>query len=103
MALLLEYVADFSAEQPAEIMEWVTCDQAFFFFFFFSEQKSEKSAERKRKIRLIYLFAESSATPQLMNLSTATSRHLGFHASVKAATGFKRHSAFAGKTKIHSE
>ena len=32
--------------------------------------------ERKRKIRLIYLFAESSAAPQLTNLSTAASRHL---------------------------
>ena len=67
------------------------------------ERKSGKSAERKRKIRLIYLFAKSSAAPQLTNLSTATSRHLGFQASVKAATGFKRHNAFAGKTEIHSE
>ena len=66
----------------------LTCDQAFFFLLeFFSDRKLGKSAERKRKICLIYLFVESSAAPQLTNLSTATSRHFGFHASVKAATG----------------
>ena len=37
--------------------------------------------------------------PQLKNMSTAMSCHLGFHASAKPATGFKLHNIFAGKAK----
>ena len=58
MALLLEYVADFSAEQPAEIMEWVTCDQAFcfvFVFFFFRAKVREKCREEKKNTPDIFI------------------------------------------------
>ena len=62
-----------------------------FFFsfgvFFFRAKVGEKSGEEKKNTPDIYLFAESSAAPQLTNLSIVTSRHLGFHASIKAATG----------------
>ena len=94
------YEVDSCKETVRNDFKKLTCDQAFFSFFrakVGEKRGAGKNAERKRKIRLIYLFAESSAAPQLTNLSTAMSeRHrldmsqsdfTGNHARLEHAVG----------------